>query len=155
MSWRPHGRARVDPSRPQAWASCQRCGLNHNLVDLHYQYQWAGTDLVNLQIKVCDICMDVPAPFLKTIILPPDPPPVDQPRPEPYVFDEIDYRITEDGSVRATEGDNDRVLNSTGSEDYTQSTETDTEASRVTDDGSERVTDDELYGRVTDDLGED
>lgn len=118
MPWRPHGRARVDAQRPQAWGSCDRCGLNYNLVDLQWQYQWAGTDLVNLQIRVCETCLDVPSPFLRTVIIPPDPVPVYQPRPEPYVFDEIDYRVTEDGSTRITETDSPRVIDSTASEDY-------------------------------------
>lgn len=123
MPWRPHGHARVDPQRPQAWASCDRCGFNFNLVDLSYQFQWAGVDLINQGIKVCSTCVDVPSDFLRTIIIPPDPDPVDQPRPEPYAFDEVDYRITEDGSTRVTETDSPRVLDSTGSEDYTGSSE--------------------------------
>ena len=123
MPWRPHARFRVDPSRPQAIGSCDRCGIAYNLVDLQYQFQWAGTDLINLGIKVCDICRDEPSPFLKTIIIPPDPVPVDQPRPEPYAFDEVDYRVTEDGDQRITEDDNPRVSDSTASEDYTGTTE--------------------------------
>jgi hypothetical protein len=118
MAWRPHGRARVDPQRPQAWASCDRCGLNYNLVDLSYQFQWAGSDMVNLQLKVCSTCMDVPSDFLRSIIIPPDPEPVDQPRPEPYAFDEVDYRVTENDDTRVTESDDPRVKDSTGSEDY-------------------------------------
>lgn len=123
MAWRPHGRARVDPSRPQGWATCDRCGFLRNLVDLQYQYQWAGTNLVNLQLKVCPTCLDVPAPFLRTIIIPPDPPPLVDPRPEPYALDEIDYRVTEDGEQRVTEDDIDRVTASTASEDYTSDDE--------------------------------
>lgn len=118
MAWRPHGRAEVDPRNPRAWSTCDRCGFNHNLYKLQYQYQWAGTDLINLGIKVCDRCLDDPSPFLRTIIIPPDPPPVDQPRPEPYAFDEVDYRTTEDDSTRITEDDSTRVLDSTASQDY-------------------------------------
>lgn len=118
MPWRPHGRAQVDPQRPSAWASCDRCGLNYNLADLSYQFQWAGTELINQSIKVCETCLDVPSDFLRTIIIPPDPPPVDQPRPEPYAFDEIDYRVTEGGDLRVTEDDDPRVKDSTASEDY-------------------------------------
>lgn len=40
--------------------------------------------LQNLRILVCDECLDVPAIQLKTIILPPDPLPVLNPRPEAY-----------------------------------------------------------------------
>jgi hypothetical protein len=87
-------------------------------VDLSYQFQWAGSDMVNLQLKVCSTCMDVPSDFLRSIIIPPDPEPVDQPRPEPYAFDEVDYRVTENDDTRVTESDDPRVKDSTGSEDY-------------------------------------
>lgn len=87
MPWRPHGSARVNPSAPQAWATCDRCGGLHNLVDLDWQYQWVGPTLQNLQFLVCSTCMDKPAEILRTIILPPDPVPVPNPRPENYDLD--------------------------------------------------------------------
>lgn len=88
MSWRPHGRARVSAIKPEAFATCDRCSLLYNLVDLKWQFQYAGTGTYNTRLKVCYICYDVPSAFLKTIILPADPVPVDQPRPEPYSVDE-------------------------------------------------------------------
>jgi len=36
-------------------------------------------------------------------VLPPDPPPIYNSRPEPYSIDETDYRVTTDGSIRETE----------------------------------------------------
>jgi hypothetical protein len=91
VPYRPHGRARVDPSAPQAWATCDRCGGLRNLVDLQWQYQWVGSSLQNLQWLVCDSCLDTPAQFLKAIILSPDPVPVPNPRPENY---ELDFNNT-------------------------------------------------------------
>lgn len=88
MAWRPKGRAQVNAESPRAFASCDRCGFNYNLVNLNWQYDYAGIGLINKRIKVCSICLDKPAEFLKTIILPADPVPVDQPRPEPYALDE-------------------------------------------------------------------
>lgn len=123
MAWRPHGRAEVDSSNPRGWATCDRCGLNYNLFKLNYQFQWAGTDLINLRLRVCPTCMDTPSEFLRTVIIPPDPLPLIDPRPEPYVLDEVDYRATEDGDQRVTEADEDRVLDSTASEDYTGSSD--------------------------------
>jgi len=123
MPWRPHGRAEVDSSNPKGWSTCDRCGFNYNLFRLSYQYQWAGTDLINLRLRVCPTCMDTPSEFLRTIIIPPDPLPLIDPRPEPYVLDEVDYRATEDGDQRVTEADEDRVLDSTASEDYTGSSD--------------------------------
>lgn len=119
MSYRPFGRAEVNPSSPRGVGSCDRCGFLYQLNRLQYQHQWAGTDLINLRIRVCPTCMDAPSEFLRTIIIPPDPLPLIDPRPEPYALDEVDYRITEDDSTRVTETDSPRVLESTGSEDYT------------------------------------
>lgn len=121
MAWRPHGRAQVDPDNPRAWATCDRCSMLYNLNRLHWQSQWAGHSLINLRLLVCDTCLDVPAQFLRTPVLPPDPPPVFNARVEPYSIDETDYRVT-DGSqssqlelqnptVRVTDGaDIDRVI---------------------------------------------
>lgn len=49
--------------------------------------------LQNLRILVCDTCLDIPAIQLKTIILPPDPLPVFNPRPEAYE-DEVGSNMT-------------------------------------------------------------
>lgn len=119
MPWRFQGRAQTDASNPRAHGSCDRCGFRWNLYQLQYQYQWAGTDLINLRIRVCPTCLDKPSEFLRTIIIPPDPVPAFDPRPEPFAFDEIDYRVTEELDQRVTQNDLDRVLESTGSEDYT------------------------------------
>lgn len=112
-----HGRARVDPDRPQAFAKCDRCGFLYNLVDLRYQFEWAGAALINTRFKVCDRCLDVPNEQLRTVILPPDPVPVIDPRPLSFAIDEIDYRVTEDGDLRVTEADEPRVLDSTASQE--------------------------------------
>jgi len=118
MSYRFHGRARVDTSNPSAFGACDRCGFLHNLCDLGYQHQWAGTELINKRIRVCDRCMDEPSLFLKAITLPPDPPPVIDARPEPYEMDQVDYRETEDGADRIDESDVNRVTESSADQDY-------------------------------------
>jgi len=120
---RPFGRAEVNIESPRGAGTCDRCGLLYNLYRLQYQHQWVGTDLINLRLRVCPTCMDTPSEFLRTIIIPPDPLPLIDPRPEPYVLDEVDYRATEDGDQRVTEADEDRVLDSTASEDYTGSSD--------------------------------
>lgn len=81
---RPHGRATVSRSRPHAFAICDRCGFQYNHKDLEWQYQWAGPRLQNLRILVCRTCMDMPQEGLRTIIIPPDPVPISNPRPEAY-----------------------------------------------------------------------
>lgn len=81
-----HGRARVVPGDP--FASCDRCNFRYNLSDLQWQFQFGGTQLINLRILVCKKCLDIPSPFLQSIILPPDPVPVLNPRPGFYQVEE-------------------------------------------------------------------
>jgi hypothetical protein len=85
---RPHGRASVDPSNPACWASCDRCGLLYNLNALSWQLEWAGPSLINKRLLVCSKCLDTPNPQLRALVLPPDPPPIFNARPEPYSIDE-------------------------------------------------------------------
>ncbi len=77
-------RAAVSRSHPRAHAICDRCGFRYNHDDLQWQHQWAGPRLQNLRILVCRSCLDVPQEQLRTIILPADPVPIRDPRPEHY-----------------------------------------------------------------------
>lgn len=78
---RPHGRARVNPSAPRAFAACDRCGFLVNHADLRWAHDWVGPRLQNKRFLVCDRCLDVPQEQSRTIILPPDPLPIQNPRP--------------------------------------------------------------------------
>lgn len=84
---RPHGRASIDSGNPSALGICDRCSFRFNLKDLNYQYEWAGPRLQNTQMLVCDGCLDKPQEQLRTIIIPADPEPVENPRPEATVQD--------------------------------------------------------------------
>jgi len=84
MSWRPHGRAKVNARWPQAWAICDSCGFTYNLVDLRWEQEWQGPNLVNRRILVCSVCNDTPNPQLRSITLPADPPPIENARPPRY-----------------------------------------------------------------------
>jgi hypothetical protein len=89
MSLRPHPRrARVDPSNLVAWATCDGCGfeVSHDL--LRWQYEYAGPGLINTRVLRCPLCINKPNPTLRTIVLPPDPDPLLNARPEPYAIDE-------------------------------------------------------------------
>lgn len=96
---RPHGKdARVDPGNPEAFAQCDRCGFWRNVSDLTWQMQWAGTHIYNTGALVCeDRCLDVPNEQLRTIILPPDPPPVINARVPNFAYEEQTVRITQYG----------------------------------------------------------
>jgi len=88
VSWRPHGRAEVDTSSPRSFGVCDRCGFLYNLENLNWQWQYAGVGTVNLGILVCSRCLDDLQPQLTATILPPDPEPIFNARPEYYSVDE-------------------------------------------------------------------
>jgi len=112
MAYRFHGRAAVDPTRPRAWATCDRCGFLYNHHRLRWQFDFRGRQLANLRLLVCETCYDTPQNQLRPVILPPDPVPIENPRPEPYDADETDYRVTQDGSIRSTQDGGLRTINS-------------------------------------------
>lgn len=86
------GRARISSSNPQAFGVCDRCAMWYNHVDLKWQYDWAGASLINKRLLVCDSCYDEPQQQLRAIALPADPVPIVNPRVEPYLYDDTDYR---------------------------------------------------------------
>lgn len=85
---RPTGRAAVSRARPEAHAVCDRCGFRYLHRDLHWQYQWSGVRLQNIRLLVCDECYDTPQEQLRRIVIPPDPLPIMNPRPENYTSDD-------------------------------------------------------------------
>jgi hypothetical protein len=88
-SWpRVHGRAEVDPRAPKPFGICDFCGIQYNLEDLSPQLRYAGRGLINSQLLNCRRCKDIPAPFVVPVILPPDPDPIMNARPEAYTIDE-------------------------------------------------------------------
>ena len=84
---RPHGRARVSPRHPEAFAVCDRCAGWLNLVDLRWQYEFAGRGLYNTRYLFCQRCLDTPQPQLKARIIRADPVPKLNARVEPFAID--------------------------------------------------------------------
>lgn len=84
---RAHGRYFVDQNHPRALATCDRCGFIYNHDQLRWEMQWVGPKLQNQRFLVCDRCWDVPQEQLRTIVLPPDPIPIQNARPENYIGD--------------------------------------------------------------------
>lgn len=93
-------RAAVDPSSPRAWATDDRSGFVGNLENMRWQYDWRGTRLVNLNVLVYEDQYDDPQRQLGTIVLPPDPPPLLNTRPEQYYIDERTQRAELSGQIR-------------------------------------------------------
>lgn len=98
------GRARTSAKSPVAQAVCDRCGIWYSITDTTFQFDWRGTALQNLWLRVCRQCLDTPQQQLRSISLPADPTPVWQPRPENFDAAESDYRTTLPGAVDAVTG---------------------------------------------------
>lgn len=60
-----------------------------NRSDVVWQLAWAGQHIYNTQVLVCkDTCYDIPNEQLRTIVLPPDPPPILNARPPNFTYEE-------------------------------------------------------------------
>lgn len=58
--------------------------------------QYGGDTLINQQILVCTVtCNDIPQDQLRSLTLPPDPEPVQNPRPEYYAIDDNNWLVTQ------------------------------------------------------------
>lgn len=88
------GRARTSVSAPTAHAICDRCGFRYNNLTLRWQFDWAGASMINTGLLVCPPCYDQPQQQLRSIVVPADPVPIQNPRIEPYMRQETDVRVT-------------------------------------------------------------
>ena len=89
MAWRYHGHARVDSTNPEGFGVCDRCNFLYNLNELVWQHYFRGPNLVNIWLRVCRrTCLDIPQSQVLPKILPPDPIPLYQPRPENYAAED-------------------------------------------------------------------
>ena len=122
------GRARTSSRNPQAHAICDGCGFRFNHVDLQWQYDYRGGELANLRILRCRDCTDVPQQQLRSFVIPADPVPIQNPRPQDFVAASSSYRYTSGqnsidartgipivgGNLRTTQSDERRVTQQTG-----------------------------------------
>lgn len=76
------GRATVNTRAPNAFAVCDSCGEWYNRVNLLVQREWYGDNLADTGFRVCQRCLSRPQAQLKPVILPLDPIPIFEPRPE-------------------------------------------------------------------------
>lgn len=69
-----------------------------------FQYDYLGGSVPqNLGLLVCETCTDALNFQQKLLILPPDPAPIFNTRPEPYAVDETNWLTTEDGDIIDTQ----------------------------------------------------
>lgn len=80
-------RFNVSMSSPRARGVCDFCGFQYQHDQLRWSMQWQGPAIQNTRFLVCDSCWDTPQEQLRTILIPPDPLPIENPRPENYVSD--------------------------------------------------------------------
>jgi hypothetical protein len=98
---RPHPRrARTDPQSPRGWATDDRSGFVGNHENLQWQMEWGGFKLYSKRILVYPDMYDKPQEQLRSIIIPPDPQPLMNARPENYTYDEWTFRLTQSGQQR-------------------------------------------------------
>jgi hypothetical protein len=90
---------------------------------------WAGPGLINKRLLVCRRCLDTPQDQLRSILIPADPIPILNPRPQNFEEVETDTRVTSGqntvdfwtglpvpgGNTRITQDDQARVTQATGS----------------------------------------
>lgn len=106
MAWRYKGRAVADPGAPAAYAICDRCGFRYNQDRLHFQYDWCGPRLQNLRLLVCDRCYDRPFEHNRPIVVPPDPLPIRNPRPDLNLLTYLDglaFALTDTDGATVTD----------------------------------------------------
>lgn len=89
MGWVRYPHATIDPNNPRALAVCDRCGFIYNRHMLRQQYQWTGPRLQDVSMVVCPTCLDKPQEQLRTIVLPADPVPIEDPRPGEFASMQI------------------------------------------------------------------
>lgn len=87
MAWTRYTHAYVSATHPRPLGTCDRCGMVYNRDHLAWQHDWRGPRIQNLRILVCPTCTDLPQQNgQRVIILPPDPVPIMNPRPDPHMF---------------------------------------------------------------------
>lgn len=87
-NWRYHGRAKIDAYNPKAVAVCDKCQFKYNRIDLVWQQEYRGNNLMKTGFLVCKTCLDVPYQGRRPIIIPADPVPILNPRTEPLLLEE-------------------------------------------------------------------
>jgi hypothetical protein len=105
LAYRPHPkRARTNSRYPQAWATSDSSGFVGNHIDMAWQYDYNGTQLFNKRILRFRDELDTPQQQFRALVLPPDPVPIMNARPEPYSIDEAGP-VTTQITVDAVQGD--------------------------------------------------
>ncbi len=88
------------------WTVCSDCGLQWSQKDMQFQYDYVGGPTpINLMYLRCPRCVAPLTEQRRLLIIPPDPPPLFNTRPENYYVDEARFLLTEDLDIITTESD--------------------------------------------------
>lgn len=85
--WPENDGVPLNDRHPRAISICDYCGRAWHRDELILQREYAGMGLISLGFLVGRCCLDKPQAQLKSLVLPPDPVPVVNPRPENYQLD--------------------------------------------------------------------
>lgn len=98
----------VDPRDPKGVAMCDGCGFWVSYETLREQVDFrGGWTPEKTGLFVCATCDDVPQPYYQRQVLPPDPVPLRNPRPDPNV-------PSDSGWGYLTDSNNDIIVTQTG-----------------------------------------
>lgn len=104
MANRPYPRYASRDPNDGPLTTCDRCGFIWNLSNMGFQYDFFGGPAPqNTGFLVCPRCTDDYAWQYKLLVLPPDPVPFANTRPEIYAVDATSSLVTEAGQVINTE----------------------------------------------------
>lgn len=100
MGFRGNPRGASKDPHQGPWATCDRCGFIYSMSRMQFQYDFVGgPEPQDLHLLVCNKCLDDLNFQQKFFVLPGDPQPFMNTRPEQYVADESSWLTTENGDV--------------------------------------------------------
>lgn len=103
MSYRPQPKYASSDATLGPWTTCDRCGLLDNQSRMQFQYDFLGGSVPqSTGLLVCSRCLNGLRYQAQLIIIPPDPPPLFNLRPENYTVDETNWLTTQDGDIIQT-----------------------------------------------------
>lgn len=113
MAKRPHPQGTTTNPHAGPWTTCDRCGKIFSMNRMQFQYDYmGGSSPQNLGLLVCDSgCLDDLNYQQKLLILPPDPQPFFNTRPENYVVDETNWLVTQDDDIITTQSNDPLIQN--------------------------------------------
>lgn len=104
MSYRPQPKYATSDATRGPWTTCDVCGFIWQMCDMQFQYDYLGGSVPqSTGYLKCPKCLDQLNQQRQLIIIPPDPPPLFNTRPENYTVDETNWLVTDEASILVTD----------------------------------------------------